>query len=435
MKTQPLNPKIPYGLVFTGGGTRGCYEIGAWKALKELNVKITAVAGTSIGAINGAFFVQDDFDLAYKTWTSIKIDDFIVAEDDNPIKIFISALKDKGLDVTPLKKMLNRYFDEALIRQSPVDYGLVTFSLSDVEPVMVLKKDIPDGQLVDYILASASFPLFKPAVINGKRYLDGAVYDNVPVPLLKKAGCQDIIVVNISGVGIDRNYTAEKVGIRSLHTIQNSSELCGTLEFDLDKINKGIDMGYLDTLKAFGKVYGKKYYFSEPISDFEKYKHLHPLTENDLASLLNVLTKDSEDSSNGNKYPIIKRLYEYGDGQLSPQNILLASMEITAEIFELPRIKLYHPEELYEAIVIDYLNTLDTLQTIESKKTLLDIYKSLDFNNINKKTLTTYFISLTEKDKVSKKFLVKFLPKVYIAYLFLSFMKNRDVRLNHEVTN
>ena len=43
-----------YGLVFDGGGARGAYQIGAWKALKEAGIRIHAVAGTSVGALNGA---------------------------------------------------------------------------------------------------------------------------------------------------------------------------------------------------------------------------------------------------------------------------------------------------------------------------------------------------------------------------------------------
>ena len=53
--------KRRYGLVLAGGGTKGAYEVGAWKALKELDVEITAIVGTSIGAINGALFLQDDY--------------------------------------------------------------------------------------------------------------------------------------------------------------------------------------------------------------------------------------------------------------------------------------------------------------------------------------------------------------------------------------
>lgn len=45
-------------LVLAGGGVRGAYQIGVWKALKELKIKVSAVSGVSIGAVNGALFVQ-----------------------------------------------------------------------------------------------------------------------------------------------------------------------------------------------------------------------------------------------------------------------------------------------------------------------------------------------------------------------------------------
>ena len=52
-----------YGLVFDGGGARGAYQIGAWKALREAGVKVCAVAGTSVGALNGAMVCMGDLDL------------------------------------------------------------------------------------------------------------------------------------------------------------------------------------------------------------------------------------------------------------------------------------------------------------------------------------------------------------------------------------
>ena len=51
-----------YGVVLDGGGARGAYQIGAWKALKEAGVKISAVAGTSVGALNGALICMDDIE-------------------------------------------------------------------------------------------------------------------------------------------------------------------------------------------------------------------------------------------------------------------------------------------------------------------------------------------------------------------------------------
>ena len=51
-------------LVLSGGGSRGGYEIGVWQALRELGVPIHIITRTSVGALNGAMVVQDDFDRA-----------------------------------------------------------------------------------------------------------------------------------------------------------------------------------------------------------------------------------------------------------------------------------------------------------------------------------------------------------------------------------
>ena len=46
-------------LVLSGGGGRGSYQIGVWKALRDLGIKFDIITGTSVGALNGALMVQD----------------------------------------------------------------------------------------------------------------------------------------------------------------------------------------------------------------------------------------------------------------------------------------------------------------------------------------------------------------------------------------
>ena len=46
------------GLVLEGGGTKGAYQLGAYKALKELGMEFDGIVGTSIGALNAAFIIQ-----------------------------------------------------------------------------------------------------------------------------------------------------------------------------------------------------------------------------------------------------------------------------------------------------------------------------------------------------------------------------------------
>ncbi|MEG2144627.1 MAG: patatin-like phospholipase family protein, partial [Oscillospiraceae bacterium] len=58
-------------LVLGGGGAKGSYEIGAWKAFEELNKSWDMIVGTSIGSLNGAAMVQGDFKSALRLWENI----------------------------------------------------------------------------------------------------------------------------------------------------------------------------------------------------------------------------------------------------------------------------------------------------------------------------------------------------------------------------
>nr|WP_279221409.1 patatin-like phospholipase family protein [Clostridium sp. AM45-5] len=75
-----------YGIVLEGGGARGAYQIGVWKALREAGVKIRGVAGTSVGALNGALICMDDLEKAEEIWgnmtysTVFRVDDPMIAK-------------------------------------------------------------------------------------------------------------------------------------------------------------------------------------------------------------------------------------------------------------------------------------------------------------------------------------------------------------------
>lgn len=58
-------------IALAGGGTKGAYQVGAWKAMRELGIPFDIVTGTSIGSVTAALMVQDDFDRAWELWTHI----------------------------------------------------------------------------------------------------------------------------------------------------------------------------------------------------------------------------------------------------------------------------------------------------------------------------------------------------------------------------
>ena len=171
-----------YGLVLSGGGAKGSYEIGVWKAIKDMDIPIVAITGTSIGALNGAMLVQGDDDLCELAWTNFSVEEIIDVNNEvweeekiyeknfNIFTIIKNLITNEGLKLTPLIKSLEQYIDEEKIRASPIDFGLVTYSLTDFEPFQAFKDEIPNGQLVGFLIASACFPVFKPVEIDNKKF-------------------------------------------------------------------------------------------------------------------------------------------------------------------------------------------------------------------------------------------------------------------------
>lgn len=257
-----------YGLVLAGGGTKGAYEVGIWKALKEMNINITAVVGASIGALNGALFLQDDFMATEKMYENIKIDNIMnvngidanknIFDLSNIFNLAADYTKQKGIDNTPLREMIRKYVDMDKLYNSPIDFGLVTYSVKNKEPLQVFKNDIPREQMENYLLASSCFPIFKPQIINGEEYFDGGLYDNIPSNMLIEKGYKNIIIADIAGVGFSKKTINKDVYIK---VISSSDDLGGTFDFNHERIINNIKMGYLDTMRSFNKLQGHIYYF------------------------------------------------------------------------------------------------------------------------------------------------------------------------------
>lgn len=414
-----------YGLVFSGGGTRGAYEIGTWKAFNELGLKFKAVAGTSIGAINSALFAQGDYDIAYNLWTNTDIVNFMNYEESNAVSLFVRAVKDKGLDISPLKNLLLKYIDEDKIRKSDIDYGLVTYSVTNMKPVMLNKKDIPKGKLIDYIIASASHPMFKLKEIDGVKYIDGGVYDNMPISLAVKSGVKDVICVDASsGLGKTQSYTKDDFNLDSLTLIKYSGSIGRVLDFNLSMAKSSINMGYLDTMKCFNKYSGVKYYFkTDTINDSNSY--MNPLKDEELIKILDMMELGDANSTRAARFSIMRHLYKYCDGKLTMKTILPACLEIAAEIFEIERLKTYTMDELLDIVLKEYQDTLRKIKFTNEGALIKGKFKALEFNNINKKNLVTYLIDLSDKHFNNKKLLIQFLPKVFITYTFLNIMFER----------
>ena len=265
-----------YGLVLAGGGGKGAYQIGARKAMREQGIEFEAVARDSIGTINGALIVKNDFDKAVELWNNVSVNKGVNIEAELPDPenlfskknwsiLFKEFVKNRGFDASPVKNFLSGYINESVIRKSSTPLALVTVQLTPaITPLELFTNDIPEGQLLDYLLASSDIPLANNIGPEGeKKFLDGGAYDNTPVTLLKRNGYNRLIVVDISSIkGINHNLdftNSEIVYIRPY----NINDLGASFDFDSKTIEKRITMGYLDTKKAFSLLMGKIYHFEK----------------------------------------------------------------------------------------------------------------------------------------------------------------------------
>ena len=266
IKNAEVNFIMKYGLVLAGGGTRGAYQVGVMKALAELGIELSAVCGTSIGAINGVLFAQGDVDAAEKLWKQISIKDIInLPNDDNENILSMAAMpeliknmKDGGLDISPLENLLKSLIDEDKLRKSNVDYGLVSVSVTNKKTERFFKEDIPYGKMHEYVIASAALPVFKEKKINGEKFTDGGISDNMPVDMLIDKGIKDIITVDVCGVGVKRAFCDAGINVIEINC---QKPAIGMLDFDSDSIEKSINEGYYDAHKKFGTLSGEKYFF------------------------------------------------------------------------------------------------------------------------------------------------------------------------------
>ena len=266
-----------YGLVLEGGGAKGAYHVGAFKALRELGIEIGGIAGTSIGAINAALMVQGDYELLEKVWNSLDsyelfdLDEKTVVDlrNMNLQEINFSyllhqskeILNNRGLDTSKIRELFDTYVDEEKIRSSNIDFGIVTVDITDKKPLELYIEDIPGGKLNDFLIASANLPAFRIDEMDGKKYLDGGFYNNLPIDLLYKKGYKDIIAVRTMGVGVVRKVKEKDVRITYIQPTEGSlGGITGGLDFNREKARHDIKLGYYDTMKVFKNLKGYNYY-------------------------------------------------------------------------------------------------------------------------------------------------------------------------------
>lgn len=333
-----------YGLVLDGGGARGAYQIGAWKALAEAGVKISAVAGTSVGALNGALICMGDVGKAENIWKEMTFSTVMDVDDEwmerlfrkeTTIKEFLNEgrkmLKDGGVDVTPLRRLIHETVDEEAIRNCGKEFCLLTFSVSEFKELDLSIEDIPEGTLEDFLLASAYLIGFKNERIRGKKYIDGGVVNNVPLNSLVKRGYEDIIEVRIYGPGREPRVRMPKESEK--YEIAPRVKLGSIIEFSEKRSRQNLMIGYYDAKRMLYGLEGSIYYLEQTHEEEYYGRLLGDMREIEKAEIAFVL-----------KLPL-----GYTDKEL-----FLGMLEATAKLLQIPKYQVYTVDQLYDMVYKKY---------------------------------------------------------------------------------
>ncbi|MDD4663940.1 MAG: patatin-like phospholipase family protein, partial [Caldisericia bacterium] len=325
------------------------------------------VVGTSIGAMNAAMIAQGNMEKAYELWQNISteklfgiphqswgkiIDDGIQLKEVSEIlKTVKGVIQKKGLDRSKVKLLLEDVLDEEAIRESPMDFGLVTYSLTDLKSLEYMKEDIPEGKIIEYILASANLPIFQAEKTDGKILLDGGVYDNLPVQLLTKKGYKDLVLIRTFAIGRVKKFNQDQVNAL---VIEPGEDLGNIMDFRPEKGQYLLNLGYYDVKRKFQNLKGEKYYI-QPKND-EKFfvQYLIGFSDQGLEKLANILELGD--------VPDLRFTFEHvmpliADALDLPRHatyeeILLGVAEWMAGKLALERFKIYTVKDLFHAIQV-----------------------------------------------------------------------------------
>ena len=278
------------GLVLSGGGGKGAYELGVWNALRELDLDkyVKVISGTSIGAFNAVLFAQDDQEKEIGLWDEVTMDKLIpltkfqlmrkgvgLAIGSRAINFTKKYMKNRWDNVKSAPKdgvmnMIDKYLDiDKMKKSGRICYATCT-ELPDFTTKYFKLNDYSTQEAKDIIMASSTLPIiYKSTSVENKKYFDGGIVDNTPIQPVYGEDCDVIIVVLLSSdEKVDRSLYPNAKIIEIAPRTDSEGMLKGTLNLDADAKRKRIKHGYDDAMELLEPIFfvAKKTY----LIDFEE---------------------------------------------------------------------------------------------------------------------------------------------------------------------
>ena len=185
-----MTNNIKYNCIFGGGGIRGMCYIGAIKALKEFNIELNSIAGSSVGAVFAALYAigynEDEirdlfFDFNLNMFRDLNISIFTTDISISKGEIFLEWLREKIE-----KKFYGEKYKKG--KNKPVKFKdisknlfILTIDLNTNSPFIFSKESTPEEEIAFAVRASASLPgLMKPISMGDAILVDGDLIKSWP---------------------------------------------------------------------------------------------------------------------------------------------------------------------------------------------------------------------------------------------------------------
>ncbi|CUP27853.1 patatin-like phospholipase family protein [Clostridium disporicum] len=256
------------GLVLAGGGARGAYQIGVWKALIELGIDkyIEVVSGTSIGAVNAMLFQQNAYEMAEEFWCNVKKEQLLpIDEKELLVKGVLYAIGAKNINFirkyipkalkagTLTREGMNEFVDKMdfdAIKNSKIKGYATCTRLPDLKTEYFYINDNSVEDIKKILWATSAVPMiYDSQEINNAEYLDGGVGDNVPIQPVYGEGCNIIIVVHLANDSfIDKSLYPNTSFIEIIPEDIEEYDLKEIMGFDSNVIKQRMFKGHKDAI-------------------------------------------------------------------------------------------------------------------------------------------------------------------------------------------
>ncbi|HSK55225.1 MAG TPA: patatin-like phospholipase family protein [Jiangellales bacterium] len=185
--------------VLGGGGLLGSSEVGMLKALVERDIRPDLVLGTSVGAINGAFYAADPAPVAVtaleQLWKGVAADDVLTGSTLRRMTT-LARTRTHAHTQEPLRAMLERQLGDARVEDLEIPFQCVAASIE-----RAAEQWFVHGPLVDAVLASSAVPgMLPPVEIDGEHFLDGGLVHSIPVGRAVALGATRVYVLQVGRI-------------------------------------------------------------------------------------------------------------------------------------------------------------------------------------------------------------------------------------------